>query len=68
MKSVTIYREKPPIGIMPEYIWKLQRKRALADAMWRYLSAGIAFPIAWLEEYNKLIEQLEVIGKIYDKE
>ena len=59
MKNVIIYREKPPIGIMPEYIWKLQRKRALAETMWRFLNAGVAFPVEWLEEYNKLAEQEE---------
>ena len=61
MKNVTIYRERPPIGIMPEYIWKLQRKHNLAEAMWRYLSAGIAFPIIWLEEYNRLVSELEAL-------
>lgn len=48
-------QEKPPIGIMPKYIWDLQRINNLREAIDRYCEANIEVPIEWIEEYNSLV-------------
>jgi hypothetical protein len=45
---------KPPIGIMPKYIWDSKRKEELSEAINRFTSAGSQIPIEWIEEYNEL--------------
>jgi len=49
--------EKPPIGIMPEQIWKENRLTDLRKAISRYISGCYVVPIEWITEYNKLIEE-----------
>lgn len=44
---------KPPIGIIPEWLWKEQRLTELRDAIKRYCEANEAVPISWIaEEYG----------------
>lgn len=43
---------RPPIGIIPKYLWIEQRKSELMSAIDRYMKAGIKVPIEWLEELN----------------
>jgi hypothetical protein len=55
-KSVDGLSNKPPIGIMPKYIWESKRQRELSDAINRYLEAALPVPSEWIEEYNELIK------------
>lgn len=42
----------PPIGIIQHDIWKERRKKDLAEAIKRYMDAGLHVPEEWLCEYN----------------
>lgn len=50
---------KPPLGVMPRYIWNRKRQKELADAMQRYLEAGKSIPREWIDEYNEYNELSE---------
>ena len=52
---------KPPLGIMPKYIWDSQRIEYLKGAIDKYCNANLEVPCEWIEEYNTLI-------KLYKKE
>jgi hypothetical protein len=45
--------EKPPIGIIPEFIWKAQRRDELIYTIDRYMTAGMKVPKEWIIEFNK---------------
>lgn len=47
--------KKPPLGIMPKYIWDKKRLSELCEAVSRYWEAGEPIPIEWIEEYNELV-------------
>lgn len=51
--------EKPPIGLRPEYIWKMQckvdRLQEISNAMARYESVNITVPEEWKDELRKLL-------------
>jgi len=47
---------KPPLGLMPRRIHEEQRISDIAGAINRYLQAGRAVPMEWIEEYNQLIK------------
>lgn len=49
---------KPPLGVMPRKMWDKQRQKDLADAMARYLEAGMKIPAEWIEEYNEISDRL----------
>ena len=42
--------EKPPLGLMPEKIWREQRIEEIVDAMHRYIEAGKDMPDDWMKE------------------
>lgn len=46
--------EKPPIGIMPRYVWDKKRRDELSEAMQRYIEASKSIPQEWIDEYNEL--------------
>lgn len=46
--------DKPPIGVMSREMWNRQRQTDLANAMTRYLEAGMKIPVEWIEEYNEI--------------
>lgn len=48
--------KKPPIGIEPKYVHDKKRLMELCCAITRYLQAGFAVPLEWVEEYNQLLE------------
>lgn len=48
---------KPPLGVMPKYIWDRKRKEELAAAIDRYSDAGKRIPEEWVEEYNEIVEK-----------
>ena len=50
---------EPPLGVMPREIWDRQRQKDLADAMARYLEAGMRIPSEWIEEYNEISDREE---------
>ena len=45
--------EKPPIGIIPKYLWDEQRKDELSKAIYRYINVGRKVPEEWWIEYNR---------------
>jgi len=57
--SDPLKRSKPPLGPVPEYIWKLNRIKELSDAIHRYTEAQPQLlPNAeWAEELAKLIRE-----------
>ena len=50
--------KKPPLGVMPKYIWNKQRRIDLLQAMLRYEEAG-EFPLP--DWYNELCDLYEDI-------
>lgn len=64
-KEVMYQQEKkPPIGIMPERIWKQKRAEELTEAIARYVSARVyenaeRTVIAWCHELESLVRDLE---------
>ncbi len=54
-------QDKPPLGIMPFYVWKSvcnkQRIIDLTDAMFRYADKKREIPLDWVLEHNKLIHE-----------
>ena len=52
----TINNVKPPLGVIPRYIWDGKRKEELAAAIDGYLNAGERIPEEWVEEYNEIVE------------
>ena len=51
-----IENEKPPIGLVPKYIWLAKRKEAIREAIFRYIEAGEPLKEEWFKEYNEIIE------------
>lgn len=49
--------DRPPIGIMPEYIWKQQRYLALWETIKRYTEAGYIPKPEWIEEFHRLAKE-----------
>ncbi|MDO4802745.1 MAG: hypothetical protein Q4A15_11325 [Prevotellaceae bacterium] len=49
--------EKPPLGLMPHYIWVDKRIAEILAAFERYSNAGKAVPVEWIEELRKLIDE-----------
>ena len=49
--------KKPPLGVMPKYIWDKKRLSELCEAVSRYWEVGEPIPIEWIEEYNELVEK-----------
>jgi len=49
---------KPPLGIYPHHLWISDRICEILCAIDRYIKDGKAIPIEWVEEYNKLIEEV----------
>ena len=55
--------KKPPIGIIPRYIWELKRIKELKSAIRRFIAAGKEIPIEWLNEYNDFCRRYECADK-----
>lgn len=48
---------KPPLGLMPKYVWQEQRLHEVSAAIERRMKAfSYTIPIEWVEEYNELTE------------
>ena len=50
--------EKPPLGIMPDWLWISQRRSDLKEAIVRYLDADKTIPAEWVEEHKRHCEWL----------
>lgn len=50
--------EKPPLGIMPEWLWIEQRIKDIDDAIKRYIDAGKFVSIKWITERYELQRKL----------
>lgn len=50
-------KNKPPLGIMPRYLWERKRCREIAEAIDRYTYAEKLIPAEWIEEYNELVKK-----------
>lgn len=48
------YVPRPPLGIMPEYIWKQRRMEEVHDAIWRYNAQEKTVPQEWKDEYSTI--------------
>ena len=64
---------KSPLEVMPRELWNRQRQKDLADAMARYLEAGMKIPSEWIEEYNEIsvremkeMKKDEMLVKLYN--
>lgn len=57
--NILAAKPKPPLGVMPRDIWDRKRQEELAEAMARYLEAGMKIPTEWLEEYNEISDRWE---------
>ncbi len=51
--------KKPPIGIVPKYLWKEQRRHDVSMAIISYVMSGSIIPEAWIKEYNDFIKNHE---------
>jgi len=51
--------KKPPLGIMPRFIWIDARKSEIQSALDRYIESNMPIPLEWIEEYNELIRMLK---------
>lgn len=58
---------KPPLGVMPKYIWDEKRIDELREAIQRYLKGFYSIPIEWVDEYNKLIGEQDERNKVIKK-
>lgn len=58
LQEVITMANKPPLGIMPFWVWIAMRKNELSEAIIRYTKYDYPIPIEWVEEYNKHIEAL----------
>ena len=47
---------KPPLGLMPRYVWIRLRIKEIIKAMARYHDADMKIPIGWIEELADLEE------------
>lgn len=50
--------QKPPLGLEPKEIWKLQRLQDIVAAINRYFDGSKEIPVKWVEEYNELAKEL----------
>ena len=64
--------KKPPIGLMPRDIHnrsiKVERFYQVCGAISRYYGESLKIPIAWIEEYNELVDDIKDITDVYEKE
>ncbi len=48
-------KNRPPLGVMPKFIWDCKRTAMLKEAIKRYLDADKAISVDWIAEYNELV-------------
>ncbi|EMT54729.1 hypothetical protein I532_03955 [Brevibacillus borstelensis AK1] len=50
--------DRPPLGVMPRFLWEERRLDDLVSAMDLRLLARQEIPADWLTEYNELVRSL----------
>lgn len=58
-ENISVSKSKPPLGVMPKEVWDRKRQQDLAEAMVRYLEAGMKIPSEWIKEYNEISDGLK---------
>jgi len=48
--------KKPPLGVMPRYIWDEKRRTDIGEAIVRHIEAGAQLPAEWVIEWNERCE------------
>lgn len=48
---------RPPLGVMPKYIWDEKRMNHLKEAIDRYILANQNVPAEWISEYHDLMRE-----------
>lgn len=49
--------KKPPLGLMPRYLWERKRRYEVGKAISRCVEADKSIPVEWLDEYNELVQK-----------
>lgn len=49
---------KPPLGLAPHKYWVEERLNNINNAIARYMESNMPIPAEWIEEYNKLTEDI----------
>lgn len=55
--------QKPPMGLIPKEIARSKRFLEVCGAISRYYNEGLHIQVKWVEEYNELVEIVELIKK-----
>lgn len=55
--SEELTTKKPPLGLMPRYLWERKRRYEIGEAISRYVEVDKSIPVEWLDEYNELIQK-----------
>jgi hypothetical protein len=50
-------KKRPPLGLIPRFVFESQRVNMIIEAIYRYIEAESPIPIEWIEEYNELIKK-----------
>jgi len=59
-----LQKRRPPIGIIPELVWKGQRLADIDAAIQRYQEAGLPINTQWIFERNNLLYDINHRSKI----
>ena len=51
--------EKPPLGLIPDFIWKEKRLGDIKDAIKRYTEAKMPVPLKWVAEQYEIEQWIE---------
>lgn len=46
---------KPPLGVVPKFIWEEMRLNELGRAIREYMDFNLEVRLEWIEEYNELV-------------
>ena len=57
--------EKPPIGLIPEQIWKERRLSDINEVLQIYIKTNRPIPEYWISERNQILSELQ--SKKYEK-
>lgn len=55
---------RPPIGLLPEKIWKIYRMEDLKVAIQRYYDNDMEIPFKWQDEYMKLEKEVKEMDRL----
>lgn len=58
-----VKKRKPPLGVMPELIWKEIKLQELLRAITEYTNSGLLVRHEWIDEFERLNNELYSEGK-----